>query len=67
MAGALVNLAAATSEEVDRLHAALWRTPARLTAEQATVAQHAELDRGHWMVEALYHVRDTTFVKTPLN
>jgi predicted transposase YbfD/YdcC len=32
-----------------------------LTAEQANPAQLAALIRGHWSVEALHHVRDTTF------
>jgi predicted transposase YbfD/YdcC len=32
-----------------------------LTAEQATPAQLAALIRGHWSVESLHHVRDTTF------
>nr|WP_256097048.1 ISAs1 family transposase [Streptomyces agglomeratus] len=32
-----------------------------LSAGQATPAQFASLIRGHWSVEALHHVRDTTF------
>jgi predicted transposase YbfD/YdcC len=32
-----------------------------LTAQQATPAQLARLVRDHWQVEALHHVRDTTF------
>ncbi|MFB7600538.1 transposase [Streptomyces sp. NPDC056160] len=32
-----------------------------LTAEQATPAQLARLVRGHWTIEALHRVRDTTF------
>ncbi|MFJ1708498.1 ISAs1 family transposase [Kitasatospora sp. NPDC088346] len=34
-----------------------------LTAEQATPAQLARLIRDHWKVEALHHVRDTTFAE----
>ncbi|MFM9584199.1 ISAs1 family transposase [Streptomyces caniscabiei] len=34
-----------------------------LTAEQATPAQLARLVRDHWKVEALHHVRDTTFAE----
>ncbi|MFF3511661.1 transposase [Streptomyces sp. NPDC002573] len=34
-----------------------------LTAEQATAAQLAELIRDHWKIEALHHVRDTTFAE----
>jgi len=34
-----------------------------LTAEQAHAAQLATLIRGHWQVEALHHVRDTTFAE----
>ncbi|GED88875.1 hypothetical protein TNCT6_59600 [Streptomyces sp. 6-11-2] len=34
-----------------------------LTAEQADPAQLARLIRGHWQVEALHHVRDTTFAE----
>ncbi|WP_343241866.1 MULTISPECIES: ISAs1 family transposase [unclassified Streptomyces] len=34
-----------------------------LTAEQATPAQLAILIRGHWSVEVLHHVRDTTFAE----
>jgi predicted transposase YbfD/YdcC len=34
-----------------------------LTAEQATSAQLAELVRDHWKIEALHHVRDTTFAE----
>lgn len=34
-----------------------------LTAEQATPAQLAELVRDHWKIEALHHVRDTTFAE----
>lgn len=34
-----------------------------LTAEQATPAQLAQLIRDHWKVEALHHVRDTTFAE----
>ncbi|WP_308380131.1 ISAs1 family transposase [Streptomyces sp. ISL-43] len=34
-----------------------------LTAGQATPAQLARLVRDHWQVEALHHVRDTTFAE----
>lgn len=34
-----------------------------LTAEQATSAQLAKLDRDHWKVEVLHHIRDTTFAE----
>ncbi|MEF9907233.1 ISAs1 family transposase [Streptomyces sp. P9-A2] len=34
-----------------------------LTAEQAGPAQLTRLIRGHWTVEALYHVRDVTFAE----
>ncbi len=34
-----------------------------LTAEQATPAQLAQLIRNHWKIEALHHVRDTTFAE----
>ncbi|WP_282697656.1 ISAs1 family transposase [Streptomyces sp. CC208A] len=34
-----------------------------LTAEQAAPAQFARLVRDHWTIEALHHVRDTTFAE----
>ncbi|MEV6116365.1 ISAs1 family transposase, partial [Streptomyces sp. NPDC052109] len=34
-----------------------------LSAEQATPAQLAQLVKGHWQVEALHHVRGTTFAE----
>jgi predicted transposase YbfD/YdcC len=34
-----------------------------LAAEQATPAQLAKLIKAHWQVEALHHVRDTTFAE----
>lgn len=34
-----------------------------LTAEHATPAQLAKLIRDHWQIEALHHVRDTTFAE----
>ena len=34
-----------------------------LTAEQATPAQLAELIRDHWRIEALHHIKDTTFAE----
>ncbi|MGV9563867.1 hypothetical protein [Streptomyces sp. NPDC003480] len=34
-----------------------------LTAEEATSAQLAKRIRDHWKIEALHHVRDTTFAE----
>ncbi|WP_251982772.1 transposase [Streptomyces violaceusniger] len=34
-----------------------------LTAEQATPAQITPLVRDHWQIEALHHIRDTTFAE----
>ncbi|MFG2556523.1 ISAs1 family transposase [Streptomyces sp. NPDC048581] len=34
-----------------------------LSAEQATPAQLANMIRSHWQIEALHHVRDTTFAE----
>ncbi|WP_432762330.1 hypothetical protein [Streptomyces sp. NBC_01220] len=34
-----------------------------MTAERATPARLATLIRGHWSVESLHHVRDTTFTE----
>ncbi|MFE9139620.1 ISAs1 family transposase [Streptomyces sp. NPDC007355] len=34
-----------------------------LTAEQATAARLAQLIRDHWKIEALHHIRDTTFAE----
>lgn len=34
-----------------------------VTAEQATPAQLARLVRGHWTIEALHYIRDTTFAE----
>ncbi|MEU6603819.1 ISAs1 family transposase [Streptomyces shenzhenensis] len=34
-----------------------------LTAEQATPAQITQLVRDHWQIEALHHIRDTTFAE----
>jgi hypothetical protein len=34
-----------------------------LTAQQASPARLADLLRGHWAIEALHHVRDTTFAE----
>lgn len=34
-----------------------------LTAEQADPAQLVTLIRDHWQIEALHHVRDTTFTE----
>ncbi|MFJ4622194.1 ISAs1 family transposase [Streptomyces sp. NPDC088812] len=41
---------------IERVHAVT-----SLAAEQATAAQLAAAVRGHWQIEALHHVRDTTF------
>jgi predicted transposase YbfD/YdcC len=38
-------------------------TVTSLTAEQANPAQLATLIRDHWQIEALHHVRDTTFAE----
>ena len=35
----------------------------RLTAAQASPARLADWVRGHWGIEALHHVRDTTFAE----
>jgi predicted transposase YbfD/YdcC len=45
-----------------------WRTVTvyaitSLTAQQASPARLADLLRGHWAIEALHHVRDTTFAE----
>ncbi|WP_081982284.1 DDE transposase family protein [Streptacidiphilus albus] len=34
-----------------------------LTAEQAALARRAQLVQDHWKIEALHHVRDTTFAE----
>jgi hypothetical protein len=34
-----------------------------LTAQQASPARLADLLRGHWAIEALHHLRDTTFAE----
>jgi predicted transposase YbfD/YdcC len=45
-----------------------WRTVTvyaitSLTAQQASPARLTDLLRGHWAIEALHHVRDTTFAE----
>ena len=45
-----------------------WRTVTvyaitSLTAQQASPARLADLLRGHWAIEALHHVRDTTLAE----
>ncbi len=45
-----------------------WRTVTvyaitNLTAYQASPAQLADYIRGHWAIEALHHIRDTTFAE----
>jgi predicted transposase YbfD/YdcC len=39
------------------------RSTVGLAAEQAAPAQLARLVRDHWGIEALHHVRDTTFAE----
>ena len=34
-----------------------------LTAQQASPARLADLLRGHWAIQALHHLRDTTFAE----
>ncbi|WP_191971675.1 ISAs1 family transposase [Streptomyces luteolifulvus] len=41
------------------------KTVTSLTPEQATPARLAQLVQEHWSVEALHHVRDVTFQRTP--
>jgi Transposase DDE domain len=50
------------------LHHRRWRTVAvyavtSLTAAQASRAHLADYVRGHWGIEALHHIRDTTFAE----
>jgi predicted transposase YbfD/YdcC len=52
------------------LHSRRWRTVVvyavtSLTAAQAHPARLADWIRGHWGIEALHHIRDTTFAETP--
>jgi predicted transposase YbfD/YdcC len=51
-----------------KLRAQRWRTVTiyaitSLTHAQASPARLADLLRGHWAIEALHHVRDTTFAE----
>jgi len=50
------------------LHSPRWRTVTvyavtSLTAAQAHPARLADHVRGHWGIEALHHIRDTTFAE----
>jgi predicted transposase YbfD/YdcC len=50
------------------LHSRRWRTRivyavTSLTAAQASPARLADWIRGHWGIEALHHIRDTTFAE----
>jgi IS4 transposase len=53
---------------VRSLHSRRWRTitvypVTNLTAAQASPARLADWIRGHWGIEALHHLRDTTFAE----
>jgi predicted transposase YbfD/YdcC len=53
---------------VRSLHSRRWRTATvyaitNLTAAQASPARLADYVRGHWGIEALHHIRDTTFAE----
>jgi predicted transposase YbfD/YdcC len=53
---------------VRSLHSRRWRTVTvyavtSLTAAQASPARLADWIRGHWGIEALHHIRDTTFAE----
>jgi hypothetical protein len=50
------------------LHSRRWRTVTvyavtSLTAAQASPARLADWIRGHWGIEVLHHIRDTTFAE----
>jgi hypothetical protein len=54
------------TRRVRSLHSRRWRTVivyavTNLTAAQAHPARLADWIRGHWGIEALHHIRDTTF------
>jgi predicted transposase YbfD/YdcC len=56
------------TRRVRSLHSRRWRTVAvdavtNLTAAQAHPARLADYVRGHWAIEALHHIRDTTFAE----
>jgi predicted transposase YbfD/YdcC len=56
------------TRRVRSLHRRRWRTVTvyavtNLTAAQAHPARLADWIRGHWGIEALHHIRDTTFAE----
>jgi len=56
------------TRRVRSLHSPRWRTVTvyavtNLTAAQAHPARLADWIRGHWGIEALHHIRDTTFAE----
>jgi predicted transposase YbfD/YdcC len=56
------------TRRVRSLHSRRWRTVTvyavtSLTAAQASPARLADWIRGHWGIEALHHLRDTTFAE----
>jgi predicted transposase YbfD/YdcC len=56
------------TRRVRSLHNRRWRTVTvhavtNLTAAQASPARLADYVRGHWAIEALHHIRDTTFAE----
>jgi predicted transposase YbfD/YdcC len=56
------------TRRVRSLHSRRWRTVTvyavtNLTAAQASPARLADYVRGHWGIEALHHIRDTTFAE----
>jgi predicted transposase YbfD/YdcC len=56
------------TRRVRSLHSRRWRTVTvyavtSLTASQAHPARLADWIRGHWGIEALHHIRDTTFAE----
>jgi predicted transposase YbfD/YdcC len=56
------------TRRVRSLHGQRWRTVTveavtNLTAAQARPARLADWIRGHWGIEALHHIRDTTFAE----
>ena len=57
-----------STRRVRSLHSRRWRTVTvyavtSLTAAQARPARLADWVRGHWGIEALHHLRDTTFAE----
>jgi predicted transposase YbfD/YdcC len=57
-----------STRRVRPLHSQRWRTVTvyavtSLTAAQAHPARLADWVRGHWGIEALHHIRDTTFAE----